>query len=178
MAVFIARLGTTPVAGHQIAANLVSLLFMLPMALSSATSTLVAQRVGARDGPDARRLGWHGMQLGGAGRDAGASVYLGREAVVGLYTRDAAVAGRGVPLLAWVALFHIADAAQSLAAFVLRAYRIATLPMLIFAGVAVGRRPGRRLRGGLRCRPGLTPPACAARRATGRPAPPAWCWPG
>ncbi|MCK7493962.1 MAG: MATE family efflux transporter [Comamonadaceae bacterium] len=37
MAIFIARLGTTPVAGHQIAANLVSLLFMMPLALGSAT---------------------------------------------------------------------------------------------------------------------------------------------
>ena len=56
MAVFIARMGTHAVAGHQIAANLVSVLFMLPMALAGATSTLVAQRIGAHDIPDARRL--------------------------------------------------------------------------------------------------------------------------
>ena len=57
MAVFIARLGTTAVAGHQIAANLVSILFMLPLALSSAISTLVAQHLGAQDGAGARRIG-------------------------------------------------------------------------------------------------------------------------
>ena len=39
MAVFIARLGTTAVAGHQIVANLVSVLFMVPLGIASATST-------------------------------------------------------------------------------------------------------------------------------------------
>ena len=63
MAFFISRIGATAVAGHQIAANLVSLLFMLPLALGNASSTLVAQRIGAGDARDARRLGWHGMQL-------------------------------------------------------------------------------------------------------------------
>ena len=46
MAFFIARIGTTAVAGHQIAANLVSLMFMLPLAVGNATSTLVAQHIG------------------------------------------------------------------------------------------------------------------------------------
>jgi MATE family multidrug resistance protein len=62
--------------------------------------------------------------------------------VVRLYTDDAAVIAAALPLLAWVALFHTADAAQCVASFVLRAYRIATLPMLIFAvslwGVGLG----------------------------------------
>ena len=135
MAVFIARLGTTPVAGHQIAANLVSVLFMLPMALASATSTLVAQRVGARDTPDARRLTRHGIAFGlCVAAVLGTVVFLGRATVVRLYTQDAAVIAAALPLLAWVTLFHVVDAGQTLASFVLRAYRIATLPMFIFAG--------------------------------------------
>ena len=36
------------------------------------------------------------------------------------------IVAAALPLLAWVALFHVADAAQTIAAFVLRAYRIAT----------------------------------------------------
>ena len=135
MAVFIARLGTTAVAGHQIAANLVSVLFMMPMALASATSTLVAQRVGARDLLDARRLARHGIVFGLAvAALLGSAVYLAREGVVRLYTQDAAVIAAALPILAWVTLFHVVDAAQTLASFVLRAYRIATLPMFIFAG--------------------------------------------
>jgi len=134
MAIFISRLGETPVAGHQIAANLVALLFMMPLGLSNATSTLVAQRIGAADLRDARRLGWHGLQLALAVALAlGGVVFLWREAVVRLYTDNAAVVAAALPLVAWVALFHAADAVQTMAAFVLRAWRIATVPLVIYA---------------------------------------------
>lgn len=134
MALFIARLGTTAVAGHQIAANLVALLFMMPLAIGNATSTLVAQRIGARDLTDAARLGWHGIQIGIAMAAAMSLVVLfAREPIVRLYTGDAAVAAAAVPLLAWLAVFHIADAVQAISAFVLRAYRVARVPMLILA---------------------------------------------
>ena len=141
MALFIARLGTVPVAGHQIAMNLVSLMFMLPLALANAGSTLVAQRVGAGDVADAKRLGWHAVQLGAlVAAVLSTAVFLGRERVIGLYTRDAAVAAAALPLLAWLALFHVTDAIQTIAAFVLRAWRIAVVPMVIYAGTlwAVG----------------------------------------
>jgi MATE family multidrug resistance protein len=143
MAIFIVRLGATPVAGHQLAANMVSVLFMLPLALGNATGTLVAQRIGARDLQSARRIGWHGLQIGVCLAAAvGALIYGLRHSVVRLYTDDAAVIAAALPLLAWVALFHTADAAQCVASFVLRAYRIATLPMIIFAvslwGVGLG----------------------------------------
>ena len=143
MAVFVARLGTTPVAGHQIAVNLVSILFMVPMALAQAMSTLVAQRVGAGDVAGAERLGWRGLQSGVAVAGVlGGTVYLLREHVVGLYTRDAAVAAVALSLLAWMVVFHLADAVQILAAFALRAWKIATGPMVIYAlslwGVGLG----------------------------------------
>lgn len=133
MAIFIARLGETPVAGHQIAANLVALLFMMPLGLSNATSTLVAQRIGANDLRDARRLGWHGLQLTLAVAVVmGGTVFMLREGVVRLYTDNPAVVAAALPLVAWVALFHAADAVQTLAAFVLRAWRIATVPLVIY----------------------------------------------
>jgi MATE family multidrug resistance protein len=133
MALFISRLGDVAVAGHQIAANLVSLLFMVPLGLANGTSTLVAQRIGAGDVRDARRLGWHGLQFAlGLALVLGAVVYLLRAQVVALYTGNAAVAAAALPLLAWVALFHAADAVQALAAFVLRAWHVATLPMVIY----------------------------------------------
>ncbi len=135
MSLFIARLGTTALAGHQIAVNLVSMMFMLPLAVGSATGTLAAQRIGAQDAPDARRVAWHGVQLAAAlAALLGLAVYLGREQVVRWYTPDAAVAAACLPLLAWLPLFHLVDAAQTVATFVLRAYRVATLPMFVFAG--------------------------------------------
>ena len=139
MAIFISRLGETAVAGHQIAANLVSLLFMLPLGLSNATGALVAQRIGAGDLHDARRLGWHGMQLAGVvALVVGCAVFVAREQVLWLYTDNPAVVAAALPLLAWVALFHSADAVQTLAAFVLRAWRITTAPLLIFVGALWG----------------------------------------
>jgi MATE family multidrug resistance protein len=131
------------VAGHQVAANLVALMFMLPLGLGNAAGALVAQRIGAGDLRDARRLAWHALQIGVLIAAAvGAAIYLLREAIVHLYTDDAVIAAAALPLLAWVVLFHVADAAQTVAAFVLRAYRIATVPLLIYAfaiwGVGLG----------------------------------------
>jgi MATE family, multidrug efflux pump len=134
MALFISRLGTTPVAGHQIVINLVSLLFMVPMALGSATGTLVAQRIGAGDADAARRLGWHGLAIGCAVALAlGLAVALARRPVLGLYTSDPLVIAAALPLVAWLVAFHLADAAQAVVAAVLRAYKITALPLVIFA---------------------------------------------
>jgi len=143
MALFISRLGATPVAGHQLAVNLVSLMFMVPLALANATSTLVAQRIGANDAPDARRIGWHGLQLAvGIAAMMGGSVFLLRETILRGYTHDAVIVAAAMPLLGWVMLFHVADAAQTSAAFTLRAYRVATVPLVIYAvaiwGVGLG----------------------------------------
>lgn len=134
MALFIARLGTEPVAAHQIAMNLISLMYMLPFSLANATSTLVAQRIGAQQLDVARRLGWRGLQLGaGLAVALGGLVYLTRAPVLGFYTPDRGVVEAALPLLTWLALFHVADAVQTLVAFILRAWRIATGPMLIHA---------------------------------------------
>ena len=143
MAFFVSRLGATAVAGHQVAVNMVSMMFMLPLAIANASSTLVAQQVGAGDLVDARRIGWAGLEIGvGIAAVVGGAIYFLREHVVGLYTANPVIVAAALPLLAWVALFHVADAAQTIAAFVLRAYRIATLPMLIYVvalwGVGLG----------------------------------------
>ena len=133
MAIFIARLGTTPVAGHQIAANLVAMMFMLPLALGNATGTLVAQRVGAADVPDACRLAWHGLAIAlGAGALLGALVFGARGAIVRTYSDDPLVVAAALPLVAWAGVFHLGDAAQALASAVLRAWHVATLPVVIY----------------------------------------------
>lgn len=139
MALFIARIGTTAVAGHQIAANLVSLLFMLPLAVGNATSTLVAQHVGAGQARDAARVGVHGLVAGCAAAAVVGSVVLAlRPAVLHLYTGDEAVFAAAMPLIAWLVLFHVADAAQIITAFVLRAYKITAVPMLIYVAALWG----------------------------------------
>jgi MATE family multidrug resistance protein len=139
MAIFIARLGTTPVAGHQIAANLVSLLFMVPLAVGSATGTLVAQRIGAEQPRQARQLGWHGMAMGCTlAAVMGLAMLWLRRPLARLYSSDPAVLAAALPLMAWVSVFHLADAAQTIAVFVLRAYKQVAVPVLIYVGAMWG----------------------------------------
>ena len=134
MAFLIARHSADAVAGHQLAANLVSMMFMLPLALANGTATLVAQRIGAHDMPEARRLGWHGVEIGvGAAAVLGALVYLAREPVLHLYTSNPVIIASAMPLLVWVWWFHVADAAQTLANFVLRSHRVTLMPLVFYA---------------------------------------------
>jgi MATE family multidrug resistance protein len=139
MALFIARLGTTAVAGHQLAVNLVSLMFMVPLAIGNAGSTLVAQAIGAGRHHEAARLGWHSLLIGLViATLMGLAVFVLRRPVLGLYTGDAAVLAAALPLVAWLAVFHTADAAQTIAAFVLRAYKITLVSVLIYVAALWG----------------------------------------
>lgn len=133
MAFLIARHSADAVAGHQLAANLVSMMFMFPLALANGTATLVAQRIGAQNLPEARRLGWHGVEIGVAfAAVLGSLVYLGRETVLRVYTDNPVIIASAMPLLVWVWWFHVADAAQTLANFVLRSHRITLVPLVFY----------------------------------------------
>ncbi|QTN27578.1 MATE family efflux transporter [Rhodoferax sp. AJA081-3] len=133
MAFLIARHSGEAVAGHQLAVNLVSMMFMVPLALANGTATLVAQRVGAHDHAEARRLGWHGVEIGvGIAAVIGALVYLLREPVLHLYTDNPTIIASALPLLVWVWWFHVADAAQTMANFVLRSHRVTLMPLVIY----------------------------------------------
>ena len=143
MAFFVARLGATPVAGHQIAVNLVAMMFMIALALATAAGTLVAQHLGAGEKHEARTVGRHALSLAALTAAAvGAVVALARGPIVGLYTNNAATAAAALPLLVWVWFFHLGDALQTVAAYVLRAYQVATLPMVIYVvalwGLGIG----------------------------------------
>ncbi|MEO7150900.1 MAG: MATE family efflux transporter [Burkholderiaceae bacterium] len=139
MALFISRIAAIQVAGHQLAANIAALLFMVPLSIGYATSALVAQRIGANDRADVERLSWHGVQLSiGIAALLGMTVFALRRPLLELYTDDADVVAAALPLLAWVAVFHLADAGQAVASFVLRAHRIAIVPLIVQAVAAWG----------------------------------------
>ncbi|ALD90957.1 Na+-driven multidrug efflux pump, MATE family [Cupriavidus gilardii CR3] len=143
MSVFITRLGTVTLAGHQIIANLGAVAYMLPLSLGIATSTLVAQAVGARDRAGARRVGWRGIRLAAAlALAVGATLWLLRAPVLRAYASDAAVVQAALPLVTFVALYQAFDAVQVTTAFVLRAYKIALVPTVIYAvslwGIGLG----------------------------------------
>ncbi len=178
MAIFIARLGTTPVAGHQLAANLVSMLFMMPLALANATGTLVAQRIGAGD---IRRCAPAGLarpavRLRGGCAD-GWRRLRGRSHVLRLYTGNPAGGRRG-PASGGLggAVPHGRCGADG------GRVRAARLSPDRGADVdlrrgAVGRGPGRRLLLAFNLG-GAVPPALRGRAGSGSHRPPAWWSPG
>ncbi len=143
MALFIARLGNETLAAHQVTANFGTVLYMLPLSIASATGTLVAQEIGAGRLQAARAAGDAGIRLGAALAVAlGALVWFGRAGIIGLYTPDPAVAAAAMPLFFFIGFYQLFDSVQVGAAFVLRAYKVATVPTLMYAialwGVGLG----------------------------------------
>ena len=143
MSVLIARLGTAAVAGHQIVSNVIAILFMVPLSLGIATSVLVAQSLGAGNPKVARRAALRGFRVALAiAVTAAAALWLLRESIVGLYTNDPAVAAVALSLLGLAALFHLFDAGQGVAVFVLRGYKSTFWPMVIYGlalwGIGLG----------------------------------------
>lgn len=134
MAVFIARLGNTMLAAHQIAANAASVIYMLPLSLGIATSALVAQEIGAHRPREARHVAFVGCATAAAGSvTLGLLVFALRDQIARLYTPDAEVARTAASLFIFIAAYQLGDALQCMGSFVLRAYRIATLPTVIYA---------------------------------------------
>jgi MATE family multidrug resistance protein len=127
------------VGGHQIIANLISVLYMLPLALGVATSVLVAQSLGAGDPASARRAALRGYRVTLAiALVAAAAMVLLRAPLIHAYTVDPAVARTALSLIVLGALFHLFDAAQGVAGFILRGYKVAFVPMLIHGAALWG----------------------------------------
>ena len=135
MSLFIARLGTTALAGHQIVANLGTVIYMVPLSLSIATMTLVSQSIGANKPERAEEIGWSSVFFTTALCIViGIVVWVLRIELLDLYDPPEAVKLFSIPLFLFIAFYQVFDALQVTAAFILRAYRIAFWPMLIYAG--------------------------------------------
>ncbi len=132
IALFVAQLGATAVAGHRIVANLAALCYMLPLALAIATLAQVGQAAGARDWPRSRAAIGAGLLLaGGLSTLLGVLLWLAAEPVVFAYTSDPAVRLVSLSLIGYIALYQFFDAVQTVAAYSLRGYKITFAPMLV-----------------------------------------------
>jgi len=133
MALFIARLGATTSAAHQIASNLAALVFMLPLSLGNAASVLAGQALGAGDRRRARRAGLAGIfACLGFGVLTCLLLRLGADTIAGLYSSNREVRATATLLIGYVAVYHIFDAVQTAAVSVLRGYKKTTVPMAIY----------------------------------------------
>ena len=113
MSLFIARLGTTALAGHQIVANLGTVIYMVPLSLSIATMTLVSQSIGANKPERAEEIGWSSVFFTTATCiTIGIAVWVFRMQLLDLYDPPAEVKAFSIPLFLFVAflsLIHISE---------------------------------------------------------------------
>ncbi|MCG7403680.1 MULTISPECIES: MATE family efflux transporter [Caballeronia] len=143
MALFISRFGTTTLAGHQIAGNLGAVLYMTPLAIGIASSTLVSQALGAQRYDDARSISRHGIGIACVlALVYGVLLLAARPLVIAAYTPDANVIAAAMPLVLIIFFYHFCDALQITTAFILRAYKVTLVPTVIYAialwGIGLG----------------------------------------
>ncbi|WP_345061435.1 MATE family efflux transporter, partial [Acidovorax lacteus] len=139
MALFIANMGATASAAHQIAANVAAVLYMVPLSLAIATSARVSYWLGAGNGVAARDAAGAGLRLAtAAGLGLAALAWVGASTLASVYTHNAAVAALAAALLSWVALYHLADAVQTVCVFVLRCFRVTIGPLVLYTSLLWG----------------------------------------
>ena len=133
-ALLIGHLGAVPVAAHQIAINVASLCFMIPLGLAEATTVRVGHALGRGSREAMRRAALAGYLLALCTQLLSATVLLlGRHAIVGLYTHDTAVATLAASLLLYAAAFQFPDGIQVLSAGALRGLKDTRVPMALAA---------------------------------------------
>ena len=132
IALFLAPLGPVVVAGHQIALNVVSLLFMLPLSIGMALTLRVSFLMGAGAPNTARLISRSSLLLAAATALVFALLlWLFSEQIAALYTGEAEVREVTVRLLLFAALFQIADVIQVTCISALRGYKDTRIPMFI-----------------------------------------------
>ena len=125
-------LGTIAMAGHQVALNLASLTFMVPLGISQATAVLVGQGVGREDPPGARRAAGAGLLLGLVFMTVTAMIFLFSPGLLArIYTGEAAVLALAVALIPLAGVFQVFDGLQVVASGVLRGIGDTRSPMLL-----------------------------------------------
>lgn len=132
IALFISSLGPIVVAGHQVALNFTSLLFMVPLSLALAVTVRVGHARG-RVSPAATTLAVQtALRLTVLiGLVASLLLMLFRQQIPLIYTDDSAVAALASRLLIYAALYQLSDAWQVTASGALRGFEDTRTPMLI-----------------------------------------------
>jgi MATE family multidrug resistance protein len=132
ISILVGTRGAEITAAHQIALSYASAMFMIPLALSSATTVQVGHMLGAGNPVQARIAGFAGIGMCAAFMAVSATVLLVfREVIVTLYTDDPVVTGIAMSLMLVAAIFQVADGIQIGAAASLRAYKDTAFPMVI-----------------------------------------------
>ena len=132
VALLIAPLGSVTVAGHQIAINVVSVMFMVPLSIGAALTLRIAFLVGANNHREARLVARSSVLMVSVIALAFASLlwFLARP-IASIYSSDADVIAVATTLLGYGAMFQIADIMQVVCISALRGYKDTRVPMYI-----------------------------------------------
>jgi MATE family multidrug resistance protein len=131
-AVLIGQIGVTALAGHQVAINLASLSFMVPLGISGAAATRVGNAIGRGDMSGARRAAAASLILGAGTMSCFAVLFATLAVPLGhLYTQDRAVIAMVAALLPIAAVFQVFDGIQVVSAGVLRGAADTTFPAVM-----------------------------------------------
>jgi MATE family multidrug resistance protein len=125
-------IGTVAMASHQVALNLASLTFMVPLGVAQASSVLVGRAVGRGDPEGARRAAGAGLVVGAGFMLLTAVVFLSIPGVLArVYSPDPAVVALAALLLPVAGVFQVFDGLQVVATSVLRGIGDTRLPTLL-----------------------------------------------
>jgi len=126
------RIGTVAVAAHQIAINVASLTFMVPLGVSAAATVLVGHAVGREDAGAASRSARAALATGVAFMAVMALVFLlAPSAIARLYSEDGAVIALAATLLPIAGAFQIFDGIQVVSIGILRGLADTRAPFVI-----------------------------------------------
>ena len=134
-------LGTDSVAAHQIAFNVVALLFMVPLGIGTAATVRIGMAAGANDMPRVRRAGLAAMGISLIFMGlCGIGLAIFAPQIVGIYLDASKPENKNVVELAVLflrigAAFQLFDTGQVVASLSLRGLKDANVPMWI-AGVS------------------------------------------
>ena len=126
------RLGAIPMAAHQVALNLASITFMVPLGVSIAASVLVGHAVGRGDTREGRRAALAALVCGVGFMALSAIVLLSAPgALARAYTTDPGVARLAATLIPIAGVFQVFDGTQVVSIGVLRGTGDTRTPMFV-----------------------------------------------
>lgn len=129
------RFGAVVVGGHQIALTLAAFAFMFALGVSSATSVLVGQAIGAGEARGVRRAAASGALIGMLGMGVAAILFVTVPRLLArLLTDQEEVLDVAVDLLGIAALFALFDGLQAVIGGALRGLGDARVPFVLTAG--------------------------------------------
>ena len=132
IALLMGRFGTSEMAGHQIALNLASLTFMVPLGVAGAAAVLVGQAVGRGDEAGARASARMSLITGvGFMAVSAVAMLLLPELIAQLYTSDSLAAALAAMLIPIAGVFQIFDGIQAVSGGILRGLGDTRTPMLV-----------------------------------------------